>query len=593
MILKAIVCYLCLYVRPSSSFLNLIGQRTIAQRRGPYDDKCNLAIISARFGGLSCAAHQRGQYDDECDVAIIGAGIGGLSCAAILSAKYNQKVNVYESHYHAGGCAHSFEIKSKNSKATYNFDSGPTITLGCSAPPFNPLMQVLNSVGGGNLIDWIRYDSWGMVTEDGAWPFELGEGKFESGPLTRFGGPTAVEEFQNLRRACQPLCAGAAGIPTMTLRADRFRLLPLLPHMEALKAVIPYADILNGSFEPFMKKQVSDPWLKSWLNALAFSLSGLDASQTGAAALAYTLFDLHRPGAALDYPRGGFGEITNALVKVIEDSGGRVHLSSPVNDICVQQGRAAGIKLKSGKFVRAKRGVVCNAAIWALPQLLKTHAEALTPAQRTELITSPSSRMKTKSFMHLHLGIDSAGLDQSRMHAHYTVMDKGLHTADPCGDRNMVAVSNPSIIDPSLVSSSGEHMVLHAYGAGNEDFKPWAKLVPGSQEYLEAKRQGSAFLYQSVSRALGISESELKERTDVELVGSPLTHKRFLMREEGTYGAEYASMLPGPTTGLPGLFLVGDSTFPGIGVPAVAVSGANAANTMVSVARHAVGLMRG
>jgi hypothetical protein len=44
-------------------------------------------------------------------------------------------------------------------------------------------------------------------------------------------------------------------------------------------------------------------------------------------------------------------------------------------------------------------------------------------------------------------------------------MDKGLNTADPCGDRNMVAVSNPSMLDSSLVDQPNK-IVVHAYGAG-------------------------------------------------------------------------------------------------------------------------------
>lgn len=180
------------------------------------------------------------EFEAACDVAIIGAGIGGLSCAAVLSALYRQKVHVYESHCHIGGCAHTFPIKSAKSNAIYKFDSGPTVILGCSNPPFNPLMQILRAVGGGNLLQWIQYDRWGMVTEKGKWDFELGPGKFECGPLSRFGGPNAISEFQALREACAPLCAGAAGIPTMALRGDRFRLIPLLRHIEALKAVIPY-----------------------------------------------------------------------------------------------------------------------------------------------------------------------------------------------------------------------------------------------------------------------------------------------------------------------------------------------------------------
>lgn len=540
---------------------------------------------------------------DKCDVVVIGSGIGGLSCATILAANYGQNVHVYESHYRPGGCAHSFPIKSskERSAATFQFDAGPTIVLGCSRAPFNPLMQVLQSVGGAHLIDWIRYDRWGMVTEEGHWPFELGPNKFQSGPLKRFGGPKAIEEFERLRSACAPLCAGAAGIPTMALRADGFRLIPLLRHLDALKAVIPYSDTLNGNFEQLLNNHVSDPWLKAWLDALAFSLSGLNAGSTGAATMAYTLFDLHREGAALDYPRGGFGAIAEALTTVLSNSGGSLHLKSPVDEIVVERGRAVGVKLKSGRFVRAKRGVVCNADIWSLPYLLRNADRdgQLTAKQRQQLSIgsnddSVGQPKKTKSFMHLHLGLDATGLDLTRLHPHYTVMDKGLYcggSADPCGDRNMVAVSNPSVLDSSLVDQPNK-LVVHAYGAGNEPFDQWSKFDPSSAEYKTEKSKASEFLYRSVSRAFGISEQEVRDRADIAMEGSPLTHKRFLSRTDGTYGATFNSMVPGPQTCLPGLFLCGDSTFPGIGVPAVAVSGANAANTMVSITRHMYNLMK-
>jgi len=56
------------------------------------------------------------------DVVIIGSGIGGLSCASVL-ATYGLNVVVCESHYHAGGAAHSFEIDGfKVTKCIYNSD---------------------------------------------------------------------------------------------------------------------------------------------------------------------------------------------------------------------------------------------------------------------------------------------------------------------------------------------------------------------------------------------------------------------------------------------------------------------------------------
>jgi phytoene dehydrogenase-like protein len=45
-------------------------------------------------------------------------------------------------------------------------------------------------------------------------------------------------------------------------------------------------------------------------------------------------------------------------------------------------------------------------------------------------------------------------------------------------------------------------------------------------------------------------------------------------------------MFPGPTTPIPGLYACGDCTFPGIGLPAVAASGAICANTLVPLDKH-------
>ena len=78
------------------------------------------------------------------------------------------------------------------------------------------------------------------------------------------------------------------------------------------------------------------------------------------------------------------------------------------------------------------------------------------------------------------------------------------------------------------------------------------------------------------------------------MIGSPLTHRRFLRRHRGTYGpaisAQQASF-PGPKTSVPGLYGCGDSYMPGIGVPAAAASGMIAANTLVSVPKH-FGMLR-
>ena len=194
--------------------------------------------------------------------------------------------------------------------------------LGCSQPPYNPLRQILNAVGVDSQVDWIRYDGWGMIENPlqvncEKWKVPLGPNLFENGPLTKFGGLEAVEEFRHLGNITRGLVTGAVEIPAMAGRSDKFALIPLLRYLSALLGLIKQGDIVTGTFAPFMDGpiyEVKNPWLRDWLDALAFSLSGLPANRTAASAMAYVLYDMHREGAALDYPKGTrFGRITKQV----------------------------------------------------------------------------------------------------------------------------------------------------------------------------------------------------------------------------------------------------------------------------------------
>ena len=69
-------------------------------------------------------------------------------------------------------------------------------------------------------------------------------------------------------------------------------------------------------------------------------------------------------------------------------------------------------------------------------------------------------------------------------------------------------------------------------------------------------------LYRAVERQI----PDVRERAQVTLIGTPLTHERFLRRERGTYGAFVDAadgvQLPGAKTALAGFYCVGDSASP-------------------------------
>ena len=149
--------------------------------------------------------------------------------------------------------------------------------------------------------------------------------------------------------------------------------------------------------------------------------------------------------------------------------------------------------------------------------------------------------------------------------------------------RNLVLVSVPSLLDPSM-APEGRH-VVHAYVPATEPYERWEGMERNSKEYREAKAEAVEVLWRAIERQI----PDVRERADIRMAGTPLTHERFLRRDRGTYGAFVAAgngQLPGQKTALPGLFCVGDSTFPGIGMPAVAASGLICAASLSSVQDH-------
>jgi len=184
------------------------------------------------------------------------------------------------------------------------------------------------------------------------------------------------------------------------------------------------------------------------------------------------------------------------------------------------------------------------------------------------------------SFMHLHLGIDGTDLPEDLPCHHIVVNDweKGV-----TAEQNVVLVSIPSLLDPTL-APAGKH-VIHAYTPASEPYSLWEGLDRRSETYQKLKEERSQVLWDAIARAI----PDVRDRAEVTLIGTPLTHERFLRRHRGTYGPAINAengLFPSANTPWDGLLCCGDSTFPGIGLPAVAASGAIAANTVASVDQH-------
>ncbi|MGB3294385.1 MAG: NAD(P)/FAD-dependent oxidoreductase [Phormidesmis sp.] len=505
---------------------------------------------------------------EKTDVVIIGSGIGGLCCAALL-AHYGLNVTVCESHTLLGGAAHGFE------RDGHHFDSGPSLYSGLSySPSPNPLRQVLDAIG--EDLPWANYDTWGCRLPEGDFDTAVGADQFCEVLQKLWGSQAdgAIAEWRELQRVMKPLASAAVSLPTAAIRFDWGALLtagPLAPQLLKHAAHTPQ---LTGPFSRIMDEVITDPFIRNWLDMLCFLLSGLPARGTSTAEVAFMFADWYRPGVQLDYPLGGSAALVNALVRGITKHGGQIKTGAHVSQISTQNGRATGVRLRNGDRIEATRAVVSNASIWDTLKLIPAGALP------KKFIEKRQATPRCESFMHLHLGIEAEGLPPD-LACHYIVVndwEKGISAP-----QNLILISIPSMLDPSL-APPGKH-TLHIYTPGNEPYDLWQGMSRSSSAYAEQKQVRSAVMWQALERII----PDIRQRTTLALTGTPLTHERYLRRDQGTYGPAIAAgkaLFPGPKTPIKRLLCCGDSTFPGIGLPAVAASGMMAAHSLVPVRQH-------
>jgi phytoene dehydrogenase-like protein len=520
--------------------------------REPLQEQSALSSCSRRRGQLlpqqqwrssSLAAAPTEPVDaidtvpDQVDVIVIGSGLAGLSCAALLSHCGTSTV-VLESHDVPGGCAHSW------TRRGFSFESGPSLYSGLSMDESpNPLKNIFQIIG--EDAEWITYDRWGTVLPNGK-KFAAKIGPEEFGTVLRdHGGPGAEEEFAALMKRMAPLSNAAQALTSLALREDIGVIWTLLRYPKALLDTLSQGQALNEPFKNIMDEmELKNEFVKNWLDMLCFLLQGLPAAGTMNAVMAYMLADWYRPGVTLDFPKGGSGAIVNALVRgVRKHSNGQVCVNSHVEEILVENNRAVGVKLASGRTIRAKQAVVSNADPYVTNKLL---SKARASKQMSDKAIEYMDQMVSvkiedggipdlRSFIHIHAGIDAEGLPDvpsADFPAQWAVIrdwDGPLGVEDP---RNIVLCSMPSLIDPTL-APKGKH-VLHAYVPATEPYSWWEGMDRNSQEYKDKKEEAANFLWSAIEEYVPNARNRAVPGTVQ--IGTPLTHERFLRRTRGAYG---------------------------------------------------------
>ncbi|MBH8551928.1 carotene isomerase [Nostocaceae cyanobacterium CENA357] len=480
------------------------------------------------------------------DVIVIGSGIGGLVTATQLAAK-NAKVLVLERYLIPGGSAGYFE------RQGYRFDVGASMIFGLGHNgTTNLLTRALEAVNVNQqtIIDpvQIHYHLPNRLDIKVDRVYD----NFLQNLIAYF--PHEEKGIRRFYDECWKVFNYLNTIDLLSLEEPRYLMRVFFQHPLACLGLVKY---LPQNVGDVARRYIKDPQLLKFIDMECYCWSVVPADMTPMINAGMVFSDRHYGG--VNYPKGGVGQIAQKLVEGLEKAGGRIQYQARVTKIITQQGRAVAVQLANGQVYRGKR-IVSNATRWDTFNKLLPVEKIPNNEKKWQ-----QSYQKSPSFLSLHIGVKESVLP-TRTECHHIVLEDWEKMAASAGT---IFVSIPTLLDPDL-APAGYH-IIHAFTPNWID--EWQGL--SASEY-EAKKEEAA--WQIIDRLEKIFPG-LDAGLDYLEVGTPRTHRRFLGREDGTYGPIPRHKLRGllgmpfNRTAIPGLYCVGDSTFPGQGLNAVAFSG--------------------
>ena len=469
--------------------------------------------------------------------------MGGLAAAIRLSAQ-GFEVEVFEKNGQAGGRMGRLEADG------FTFDTGPSLLL------MTDTYRELFRFAGRDLEDYVN-----LIPLDGQYRVTFGDGdaltirrmlpemireleRIEPGVTPRF--------YRFLEDACLKYRLGRSEFVERDFEGARdFFGLRNLRLLLKTKALGNYYRSVSRFFDSDKLRQAFS------LQTMYLGLSPFEAPAVYSL-LPYT--ELAEDG--LWFPEGGMYALIQAMEKVAEELGVKVHLNSPVEEVVVQKGQARGVRV-NGEEVAADAVLVGADLPYAYRELLPDAANGDFGWRRKR-----EKLEYTASAFMLYLGIDRK-LD-NMLHHNFYLSPKYRENFEQIF-RDHALPDDPSFY--AVVPSRTER------GMAPEGMESLFVLVPVPHlgPNVDWERDGPAFkekVYELLERRCGVS----RESVVYEKVRTPLDWRDEYNLEEGAaFGIGHGILQVGyfrppmVSRSVGGLYFVGASTRPGTGVPLVTI----------------------
>jgi len=483
-------------------------------------DFINMAAATTAMLALDgCGWHflSKGEQPDSLPVVVIGGGLGGLSAGAILS-RNGFPVTLIEQHLLPGGYATSFD------RGQYTFEVSLHAT---SAPLGGPAKIIYEKAG---IIDRVQVaelpELCRILTPDHdiIWPQK---------------NPKAITEelcrlFPSESKGIRGFMDDMLGILDEGMKPfDRGSWLDIIRFPWTHKRM--WA-IRNMTLGDLLDKHVRDTKVRTILSVF-WPYYGLPPSKLhgfyySIATAAYMRFGAY-------YIRERSQDLSNALMKSIEDAGGKVLLGTGAETIIVKEGAVTGVTLSNGKTLPA-RIVVSNASVPGTMNMLKPKAEF--PGDAEKYGEKLKKYRPSLSTFNVWLGLNREIRGNIKgyeifLNQHYDPEAAYRGALDCNPEKSLIAVT---VYDNAFSgyskpgTSTISILILSGYG-------PWKRF---EQDYHAGRKDAYRKEKDRIAdRLIDIVEKRvipgLRAMIEVKETATPLTNVRYTLNPEGAiYGYE-------------------------------------------------------
>jgi len=477
------------------------------------------------------------------DYIVIGAGIGGLSAAGFLS-KYNKKVLVLEKHDKAGGLCTSFK------KNGTQFDCG--IEGLHELEPKETIPQFLSFLGG-KIESEIREENICCYVNNKKYTFRH-----------NFIKNDFISQFPDDKEDIEKLFSVFNGMMEQALSDNKA---PVPPYDMSIMELLKFG-IHNMIKKPLLMKY----GLKDFKKVIWKLTSNKDITEIiySKAASDMVFFGYAYRWWAINktyYPIGGMQIIADTMKQIALNNGCDILVNTEVNEIIIENSKVKGVKTKNGDIYYSDK-IISNAS----------------PIFTNSIITSDiRSKIKMDKIY------KKKEIFQSTCILFLTVKD-----ISSLNGNNYIYISSGDCVKTPAESFNPNNapIVIQVLNKKPDDkFYPITVLSPipyeynnswntfgtkeRKEEYYKLKNEVKDILLNRICEKLG---DEFKNSITYAELGTPLTFERYTNNTKGSFmGFAYNQKNYGKflkqKTEIPGLYLVGQWTFPGFGVAGVMASG--------------------